>query len=84
MVTAIPDVKPVVIVYGIYLIRVPKWQKPMIIKIIPAKIVATTNPSKPFVATIPATMVANAAVGPDTCTSLPPKKEITKPATIAV
>ena len=34
--------------------------------IIPARIVATTNPSKPLAATIPATIVANAAVGPDT------------------
>ena len=33
--------------------------------IIPARMVATTSPSNPFVATIPATMVANAAVGPE-------------------
>ena len=35
-------------------------------------------------ATIPATMVANAAVGPAICTQLPPRAEITKPATMAV
>ena len=36
----------------------------MIIRMIPAIIVATIRPSIPFCATIPATMVANAAVGP--------------------
>ena len=42
------------------------------------------RPSIPFLATIPATMVANAAVGPAICTLLPPRAEITNPATIAV
>ncbi len=46
--------------------------------------VAAASPSIPFFATMPATIVANAAVGPAICTLLPPKKEITKPATIAV
>ena len=46
--------------------------------------VARTSPEKPFSATIPATIVANAAVGPAICTRLPPSIEITKPATIAV
>ena len=32
----------------------------------------------------PATIVANAAVGPEIFTRLPPKKEMTKPATMAV
>ena len=56
----------------------------MAIRKIPAMSVASTSPSKPFFATIPATMVANAAVGPAICTRLPPRKEITKPAVIAV
>ena len=50
----------------------------------PAIRVAITRPSVPNWATIPATMVANAAVGPEMLTLLPPRKEITKPATMAV
>ena len=84
IVTAIPAVNPVVIVYGINLIKLPNLQNPIIISRIPAIIVATTSPSIPFLATIPATIVAKAAVGPAICTLLPPKSEITKPATIAV
>ena len=84
MVTAIPDVKPVVMVYGINLIRLPKRQIPIRIRNTPARTVAITRPSIPSLATIPATMVANAAVGPAICTLLPPNAEITNPATIAV
>ena len=84
MVTAIPKVKPVVMVYGINLIRLPKWNSPIRIRNIPAIIVAMISPSIPSRATIPATMVANAAVGPAICTQLPPRAEITKPATMAV
>ena len=43
-----------------------------------------TRPSSPSLATIPATIVAKAAVGPAICTLLPPSAEITNPATIAV
>ena len=56
----------------------------MIIRMIPAIIVATIRPSIPFCATIPATIVANAAVGPAIWTLLPPRNEITNPANIAV
>ena len=84
MVTAIPAVNPVVMVYGIKRISVPKWHSPIRIRKIPARIVAITSPSRPFFATIPATIVANAAVGPAICTLLPPSAEITNPATIAV
>ena len=52
-VTAIPQVKPVVIVYGIYLISEPKWHIPIMTRIIPASIVATISPSVPYCATIP-------------------------------
>ena len=45
---------------------------------------ATISPSIPSWATIPATIVANAAVGPAIWTLLPPSAEMTKPATIAV
>ena len=84
MVTAIPAVNPVVIVYGIYFIKLPSLKKPITARIIPARTVASISPSIPFWATMPATMVANAAVGPAICTRLPPKKEIRKPAVIAV
>ena len=83
-VTAIPQVNPVVIVYGIYLIKEPNLHNPMITRIIPAKIVATTSPSVQYWATIPYIITTNAAVGPPICTRLPPKNEIKKPAMIAV
>ena len=56
----------------------------MRIRIMPARSVAMTSPSNPFLATMPATIVANAAVGPAIWTRLPPRKEMTKPAVIAV
>ena len=64
MVTAIPEVKPVVMVNGMYLISPPNRQSPMMIKMMPARMVAAASPSMPFRATMPATMVAKAAVGP--------------------
>ena len=63
-VTAIPAVNPVVIVYGIYLSSPPNLRNPIIIRKIPARIVAHMSPVTPSFATIPATIVANAAVGP--------------------
>ena len=50
----------------------------------PARMVATARPSMPLRATMPATMVAKAAVGPAICTLLPPRAEIKNPATMAV
>ena len=47
-------------------------------------IVAATRPSMPLAATMPATIVANAAVGPEICTGLPPSSAMRKPATMAV
>ena len=64
IVTAIPAVKPVVMVYGINFINEPNLKIPIKISKIPAIIVASTSPSIPFAATTPATIVANAAVGP--------------------
>ena len=84
MVTAIPAVKPVVMVYGTNLIREPNLKIPIKIRKIPANMEAIISPSIPCVATIPATTVAKAAVGPAICTRLPPKKETTNPAKIAV
>ena len=52
--------------------------------IIPAIIVAKKSPSKPCFNIMPATIVANAAVGPVMFTLLPPKSEVIKPAIIAV
>ena len=49
---------------GINLIRLPNLHNPITIRIIPAIIVAIISPSMPWDALIPATIVANAAVGP--------------------
>ena len=84
MVTAMPAVKPVVMVYGTKRMSVPSFSRPMSASRMPAMMVAAIRPSMPSVATIPATMVANAAVGPEICTRLPPSSAMRKPATIAV
>ena len=60
---------------------VPSFSKPISTSITPAMMVAAARPSMPSVATMPATMVAKAAVGPEICTRLPPKNAIRKPAT---
>ena len=62
----------------------PSLKAPMSISSMPAMMVASIRPSIPFFATIPATMVAKAAVGPAICTRLPPRNEMMKPATMAV
>ena len=59
-------------------------KRPMAMRMSPARMVAAARPSMPLRATMPATMVAKAAVGPAICTLLPPRAEMTKPATIAV
>ena len=65
-------------------IRLPSFKTPIRIRMMPAMTVARASPPMPCSATIPATMVAKAAVGPAICTRLPPKKEIRKPAIMAV
>ena len=67
-----------------YLIMLPMRSRPMMMSRMPARMVATARPSMPLRATIPATMVAKAAVGPAICTLLPPRAEIKNPATMAV
>ena len=57
---------------------------PIRISTMPAMMVAAKRPSSPSVATMPATIVANAAVGPEICTRLPPRNAIRKPAMMAV
>ena len=84
IVTAIPKVNPAVIVPGMYLMRAPKRKSPMITMMTPAITVEIISPSIPSEATMPATIVANAAVGPAICTRLPPRKATMNPATIAV
>ncbi|VWM24606.1 Uncharacterised protein [Collinsella intestinalis] len=63
---------------------VPRRKTPIRISSTPAMMVAATRPSIPLEATMPATMVANAAVGPEICTALPPSNAMMKPATMAV
>ena len=82
--TAIPAVNPTVMVIGMNLISEPNLNRPMKISISPAMSVAMTSPSMPFWATMLATMVAKAAVGPAICTRLPPRSDTINPATMAV
>ena len=84
MVTAMPAVNPVVMVWGTKRMSVPRRSAPMMMSSAPAMTVAAMSPSMPSVATMPATMVANAAVGPEIWTGLPPSSAMTKPATMAV
>ena len=83
-VTAMPAVNPVVIVKGTKRIRAPSLNRPMKMSRMPAMMVAATRPSMPSVATMPATMVAKAAVGPEICTRLPPRNAMRNPVTMAV
>lgn len=46
--------------------------------------VAMARPSMPYCWIIPYIIMMKAPVGPPICTLLPPKREITRPATIAV
>ena len=75
-----PAENPVVMVIGMYFTRDPSFRTPIRIRITPAIIVAIIRPSTPSVATIPATTVIKAAVGPETLTLLPPRRAIIKPA----
>ena len=83
-VTAMPAVNPVVIVKGTKRMRAPNLNRPMKMSMMPAMMVAAMSPSMPSVATMPATMVAKAAVGPEICTRLPPRNAMRNPATMAV
>ena len=84
IVRAIPLVKPTTIGYGMNLKMAPILNTPIRIRNTPAMIVAMMSPCIPYCATIPATMTMNAPVGPPMRKLDPPKKEIRKPATIAV
>ena len=84
IVTAMPAVKPMVMVPGMKRMSLPRRSTPMTMSRMPAMTVATIRPLRPALATMPATMVAKAAVGPAIWTLLPPKAEIRKPAMMAV
>ena len=53
MLTAIPNVKPSVIVLGMNFIKSPSLKAPIAISISPAIIVATVRPDTPYSATMP-------------------------------
>lgn len=82
--TAMPMVKPWITGSGTCSISVPARRKPATSRITPAIAVASTSPSMPCAATMPATTTMKAPVGPPICTRLPPRAEIRKPATTAV
>ena len=82
--TAMPIVKPVVTGCGTNCISLPRRASPMITRITPAIIPATSNPATPNFVTIGTRITTNAAVGPVTCERVPPSSEHVMPATIAV
>lgn len=82
--TAIPDVKPTVTGYGMYLIIVPRRAIPIKNKMTPAIIVQIARFSGPYFALIPYRITMNAPVGPPMETRVPPRPEIIKPAITAV
>ena len=84
MVRAIPLVKPTTMGYGIYLMMVPRWSTPNMMRNTPAISVAIVRPSNPYCWMMPYIIIMNAPVGPPICTFEPPKTEMSRPATMAV
>ncbi len=84
MMAAMPMVKPLITGSGTSTIRLPARSRPATTRITPAIKVASTSPSKPWVAITACTTTIKAPVGPPICTRLPPSAEIRKPATTAV
>ena len=84
MVRAIPLVNPTTIGYGINLKIAPIFARPIATRNTPAIIVAMMSPCMPYCPTIPATMTIKAPVGPPIRKFDPPKKDMRKPATMAV
>ena len=84
MITAIPDVKPVMTGFGMKRITPPSLAKPIARSMSPAISVATWRPAMPNWEVIPASTTMNAPVGPETCTRVPPSSEVASPAMIAV
>ena len=64
MITAMPAVKPTVTGYGMNLMYVPSFRKPIAARINPDSIVARINPSMPCACTVAATSTMNAPAGP--------------------
>ncbi len=52
--------------------------------IAPAINVAACRPAMPYCAVMPASTAMKAPVGPETCTRVPPRTEVARPATMAV
>ena len=84
MVTAMPEVKPVVTGNGMNLMRDPILNTPKRMRKSPASSVHITNPLKPKLATTPAIITTKAPVGPPIWNLLPPSSDIINPATTAV
>jgi hypothetical protein len=84
MLTAIPEVKPVITGCGMYLSSVPIRSTPAAISMMPASSVHRISPPYPNLSMTLNTTGTKAAVGPPICTREPPRSEMRKPATIAV
>jgi len=84
MMTPIPAVKPAMTGFGMYLMTAPRRAKPNASNIIPAISVAICSPAIPCCAVMIASTATNAPVGPEICTSVPPKREVISAATMAV
>ena len=84
IVSAIPLVNPTTIGYGMNLKMTPILKTPMMIRIMPAIIVAIVRPDIPYWPTMPATNTMKAPVGPPMRKRVPPRREMRKPATMAV
>ncbi len=79
-----PVVKPTITGFGMNLMTLPSFARPMIRRITPAISVAICRPAMPYCAVIPASTAMNAPVGPEICTRVPPSRVVARPATIAV
>ncbi|MNY43106.1 hypothetical protein D3C86_1780420 [compost metagenome] len=84
MITPIPAVKPTITGAGMNLMIAPSRVMPSNSSMTPAIMVAICRPSMPCAALMLARITMNAPVGPAICTRLPPNRDTSTPATIAV
>ena len=65
IITAMPDVNPLITGIGINEISLPRCSTPAITRIMPASTVATNTPCKPYCAIMDINIAAMAPVGPE-------------------
>jgi hypothetical protein len=84
MMTAMPSVNPSMTGHGMYDTTWPSRNTPARSTTTPASTLTSATTPTPWLATMGASTTTIAPVGPETCTSDPPKTAATRPATIAV